>query len=329
MAYSELTALASEYPPGSQDALLELAERYRLRNEREILELAAIAADIADHDIHPDWGLEPDDNPQILEAFRKANPSVPVESLIDKSQVQIEGYINNTKGKYFEVLVRDRLNEERTLGELLLEPGQVARLANRQNEPGWDLEIVDQHDNRVRGISLKAHKDMDDIREALDKYEDFPVAVPDNLDSTSNEVLGTGISFEHLTGNTKEQVEEWAEGTIKDAFDKTLEFTWDVIPVGSALVVVVIEGRQCLTGRATLRQAALSGGRRLIRPTIYSNLATALATTGLGSAAIPAVMGVRLAERRLTGQINLRSNLEDRTADLEFAFSPDYQEAPK
>ncbi len=195
MAYSELTAIAGDYPPGSQDALLELAERYRLRNEHEILELAAIAADIAIDDI-TNLGLEPGDNPQLVEAFRLANPSVALESLVGKSQDQIDGYVNNTKGKYFEVLVRDRLNKEKTLGELHLEPGQVAHLADRQNEPGWDLEIVDQHGARDEQIQLKATKTMEPVWTALRENPKIPVAVPDNLDSTSDEVLGTGVSFE-------------------------------------------------------------------------------------------------------------------------------------
>ena len=37
-----LTALAEEYPPQSRDALLALAEKFRIRNEKEVLEIAAL-----------------------------------------------------------------------------------------------------------------------------------------------------------------------------------------------------------------------------------------------------------------------------------------------
>ena len=328
MAYPELTSLAGGYPAGSQDALLELAERYRLRNEREILELAAIAADIAIDDII-NLGLQPEVNPQLREAFRLQYPTVDLESLVGISDDSLTGYINGVKGKYFEVLVRNRLNAGETLGELRLDLGQMARLAEDEYQEDWDLEIVDQYDEIDEQIQLKATKTMAPVWKALRENPKIPVAVPDNLDSTSEEVLGTGLSFERLTNETEEQMDDLADGALENVLHHATEFAVDVIPIGSALVVVVIEGRQYLTGRATLRQAARSGGQRLARSTAYGTLGTALAATGLGAAAIPPVMGVRLAERRLTGQINLRSNLEDRTADLQFAFNRSHQEAPK
>lgn len=357
MAYSELTALARGYPPESQDALLELAERYRLRNEHEILELAAIAADITIDDIvnlglEPDTDtadladdaiidrpLEPDTTRQLLEAFRRYT-NKDIDSLAHLSSADLQSYKDSLKGHYFEVMLRDRLNSGETLGELKLDVGQYARLAPPGKE-GWDLEIINRRGVVIEELQLKATKDMGEVTKALNKFKNFRVAVPDNLDSKSDKVLGTGVSFQQLTDGTNEQVDAWAEGSITNsvnnaewseealdnALDNATEFAVDIIPIGSALAVVAIEGRQYLTGRATLRQAARSGGQRLARSTAYGTLGTALAATGLGAAAIPAVMGVRLAERRLTGQINLRSNLEDRTADLEFAFSRSHQEA--
>ena len=63
-------------------------------------------------------------------------------------------------------------------------------------------------------------------------------------------------------------------------------------------------------------QAMRRGGKRLGRASAYSGIGTALAATGLGLAAIPVVMGLRVAENRVATQINLGDNLASRTAEL-------------
>ena len=338
MAYSELIDIAGDYPAATQDALLELAERYRRRNEREILELAAIAADIAIDDIinlgsQPDTNileLEPDTNPQLLEALRRYTDKDP-DSLVGQSAEYLEGFKNGVKGIYFEVLVRDRLNAGETLGELKLELGQYARLGPPSQE-GWDLEIIDRQGDLVDHLQLKATTYMSKVNEALRKYEHFRVVVPEEIDSTSYDIISTGIPHEDIeqptTAQVEEwsggkitgaQVEEWSEGAIADSLDDAAELVVDIIPVTSALVIVVIEGRRWLTGRATLKEATRSGGGRLALSTAYGGIGTALSAAGLGAAAIPVVMGIRLARSRLSGRINLQSNLETRTAELQFA----------
>ena len=345
MAYGELTAIAGDYPSASQDALLELAESYRRRNEREILELAAIAADIAaddiislgleqDTDIAADdiipLGLEQDTNRQLLEAYRRYT-NKDFDSLVGQSTEYLENFRNGLKGIYFEVLVRDRLNSGETLGELKLDDGQYARLGP-PSQNGWDLEIIDRHGDPVEKLQLKATTYMSEVKEALKKYEDFRVVVPEELDSTADDIISTGIPHEDIeqptTAQVEEwsggeitgaQVEEWSEGVIADSLDDAAELVVDIIPVTSALVIVVIEGRRWLTGRATLKEATRSGGGRLALSTAYGGIGTALSAAGLGAAAIPVVMGIRLARSRLSGRINLQSNLETRTAELQFA----------
>ena len=318
MAYGELTAIAGDYPSASQDALLELAESYRRRNEREILELAAIAADIAADDIIS-LGLEPDTNRQLLEAYRRYT-NKDFDSLVGQSAEYLEKFRDGLKGIYFEVLVRDRLNAGETLGELKLDNGQYARLGPPSKE-GWDLEIIDRQGDLVENLQLKATTAMKPVRDALKEYEDFRVVVPEELDSTADDIIGTSIPHEDIEQPTTAQVEEWSEGAIADSVDNAaeLELLVDIIPVTSALVIVVIEGRRWLTGRATLKEATRSGGGRLARSTAYGGIGTVLSATGLGAAAIPVVMGIRLAHNRLAGQINLQSNLQTRTAELQLA----------
>ena len=268
---------------------------------------------------------EPEPDRQLMESFRRQYPNVELDSLVGRDDDSIEGFVNGVKGKYFEVPVRDRLNAGETVGELQLETGQVARLALKSNQAGWDLEIVDRNGEMLEQLQPKARQDMSGIYKALDEH-DFRVLVPDHIDSTSEEVIGTDISLEQITEDTNEQLSEFSEGTIKNAVDvaaETVEPAWDIIPLGSALVIGVSEGRRYVMGRTTLQESMKSVGRRSARAITYHTVGAALSATGLGIVSIPIVMGARVAESRITGAVDLAENLVTRTDDLNtLEFAP-------
>lgn len=313
MTHDELAAVSAEYPPRQRVELLALAEEYRRRSERDVLELAAISADIGVDDLI-NLGLEPESNSQLLKAFELQYPNVDLESLVGRSSESLDGFVNGVKGKYFEVLVEERLNAGETVGELQLEPGQVARLAESPTQRGWDLEIVDRNGETVEEIQLKATEDLSYVKGALEGG--YRVAVPEEMDSELDGIVGTNISHSMLEETTEEQIAELSEDAISNALDIAAEFAVDVIPVTSALIIGVTEGRHYLMGRATLRDTMRSGGKRLRRASAYGAIGSALSATGLGLAAIPVVMGMRVGETRVTARINLGDNLQGRTAEL-------------
>ena len=313
MPHDELAAVSAEYPPRQRVELLALAEEYRRRSERDVLELAAISADIGVDDLI-NLGLEPESNSQLLKAFELQYSNVDLESLVGRSSESLDGFVNGVKGKYFEVLVEERLNAGETVGELQLEPGQVARLAESPTQRGWDLEIVDRNGETVEEIQLKATEDLSYVKGALEGG--YRVAVPEEVDSELDGIVGTNISHSMLEETTEEQIAELSEDAISNALDIAAEFAVDVIPVTSALIIGVTEGRHYLMGRATLRDTMRSGGKRLGRASAYGAIGSALSATGLGLAAIPVVMGMRVGETRVTARINLGDNLQGRTAEL-------------
>ena len=176
--------------------------------------------------ISPIWGLELEANPQLQEAFKSQYPNVELDSLVGRSSEELEGFVNGVKGKYFEVLVKDRLNNERVLGELQLEPGQKAELAESPNQPGWDLKIVDQHGETVEQIQAKATTSMSPVRKALEENPEFRVAVPDNLDSTSSDVVGTDISWDELNRTTAEQIGSFPRAQLPMPFKLPPSSAW-------------------------------------------------------------------------------------------------------
>ena len=203
MGHEEIQAVAESYSPQERQSLLGLAAEYRRRNEREVLELGALAADVSADDVL-NLGLEPESNPQLLEAFRLQYPRVAekllkgaskdeledagylreqlAELLRGESEDELGGWERGVKGKYFEVLVRDRLNDGESVGELSLEPGQVARLAESPTQQGWDVEIVNQDGTLDEALQLKATESMTYVKTALDENPDIRVVVPSELE---------------------------------------------------------------------------------------------------------------------------------------------------
>ena len=312
MGYEELRTLAESYPPQERDALFEFAQEYRSRDEREVLEVAAIAADVSLDNVL-NLGLEPEANPQFLEAFRLQFPNSTLEDLRGQSPEQLQGSVNGVKGKYFEVLVRDRLNAGERLGELELQPGQTAHLAESSTQPGWDLRIENEDGSVDELLQLKATDSMSYVKGALDEHPDIRIAVPSEIDDASDEIVGTGISNDQLEGITRAQIDEEGESRLEDLADHAAEGVVDSIPFVSMVTTGVIEGRNVLTGRSTLRESLRRGAKRTGRAAAYDAVGTALGFTGVG---IPVVVGLRLIEGRVTRLVALGDNLESRTLEI-------------
>ena len=312
-----LTALAKQYPQQSRDAVLALAEIYRIRNEKEVLELAALAADIGLDDLL-NLGLEPEINPQLIEALDKY-PTIK-EALLATGELN-QGQINNIKGKYFETLVEYRLNEGEAVGELQLAPGQTARLAESASQKGWDLQIIDENGQPVQHLQLKATEDMSYVKRAIEDNPDYRVVVPAEMDGAPDEILGTDISHaglkeEATADNVREQSNEQMEGALENSAHVSAEVAFDAVPLGSLAVLVTIGGYRYLTGQATLREVASNSNRSLRRAVVWSAVGSGLAATGLGVGAIPATVALRVASTRVSAQRAFGDGLARRVREL-------------
>ena len=197
MSYQHLQSLAQSYSPGNSTRLLQLAKGYARRREQEILDIASVAANVSVNSVL-NLGLEPEMNPSLETAFALQYPNKDFNFLEGKSEEYLNGIVNQIKGKYFEVLVRDRLNSGERLGELMLSQGQKAVLAESLTQPGWDLKIINEDGSTAELLQLKATKSMAYIKEAFDKYPDIRIATPSEVDGTAEQLLQTNISNEEI-----------------------------------------------------------------------------------------------------------------------------------
>ena len=212
------------------------------------------------------------------------------------------------------MLVCARLNAGERLGELQLQPGQSARLAESSTQPGWDLRIENEDRSIDELLQLKATESMGYVKEALVKHPDIRVVVPSEVDDSADDILGTDISNEQLDNIAQAQIGEMGESAVDDILEKGTEAAFDSIPFVSMIATGVIEGSSVLTGRSTLRESFRRGAKRMGRAGVYSAIGVALAPTGVG---VPVVMGIRTAEGRMTSRAALANHLESRTLEME------------
>ena len=314
---NSLQQLAEYYPARARSSLADLANHYEHRSQQDILEIAAIAADVS-ADTILNLGLEPESNPLIAEAFRLQYPNVEQDGLVGFSEERLSGLANGIKGKYFEVLVRDRLNSGESLGELRLGPGQIASLAESPTQEGWDLQIRNVEDGSlVEQIQLKASTSMSYIKTALDRYPDIRVAVPSEVDGVKDEILRTDISDNDLSEAVNRQLGEQSEDALTDMLDRSAEWAFDAVPIVSGILVAVTEGRLMLIGRSSLDESLLRGARRLGRSAGFSTLGATLVALDAGILSVPTTTAARIAWARLTNRIASGEYLEMKTLEIQ------------
>lgn len=317
MSYEQLRTIAEKYPIQGKNALPQLAGEYHRRHEREILDLAAIAADISVDDI-VNLRLEPEANPQLLETLHRlgySEDSFDSLATIEANSIKF----NEIKGVYFEFIVRDKLNAGERIGDIQLAPGESAYLAESTNQPGWDVEVVDQSGETVEQVQLKATESMRPIREALERYPDIRVIAPQELEDEAagmDELLSTDITNENLKNTVDMQLSELSEDAITDILHQGVETAFDAIPFASAALIGMTETGQVLMGRSTVEESLKRGKARLGRSSAYTVIGAGLSAVDAGIISVPTVMALRVAEGRVRHRAAMGEHLEEKTQEI-------------
>ena len=323
MGYIELQDLGHRYPPQDKDALMELSGDYERRYRREILDLAAIAAE----GVQNFWnlGLEPEADPQVWEAFQLQYPNETIDSLRESiaNSADPEGTINGwergIRGKYFEILVRDELKAGESVGDIKLGPGEDAVLAENPTMKGWDINIVGEDGNSIRKVSLKAVQDFDDVEDALNEYPQYPVMTTGDheAEAMANEMVSTtGHNREDLIEIVSGQIDEATEGVAEDLAEQGLEAAFDSIPFASLPIIAGTEIWNMRKNGRSFKEALRMSRRRLRRAGAYSAIEAAVNSTPAAPVSIPITMALRLAQARIGQRVAQDNHMEEKTQEI-------------
>ena len=131
----------------------------------------------------------------------------------------------------------------------------------------------------------------------------------------ADEILQTDITHESVRSMTQGQVEELGESARANFLDQSAELALDMVPILPAIMITVTEGRAVISGSATLQMSLIRGAKRLGRATAYNALGMGLSAL-IGPAAMPTVMGVRIAEQRFGHQMAMGELLRSKTEEV-------------
>lgn len=252
-------------------------------------------------------------SPQIKEAFESANPNADISSLSDVSGDEIAGYISNTKGKYFEILIRDGLNNGESFGDIALIDGQKAVLAESITQPGWDLQILNSDGTIDTALQLKATSSLGYIKEALGKYPDIDILSTSeifNSDNISDDLFNSGISNEDITEATTVPFENLVDSNLTD-------FLENVLPILPFVIISVSEGRKYFVHKKAFDAVFRDFTYRSIKTgTAMAAGSLVFAITDSGLVSIPTAILVRLSFDRVSNLTKIINNIISKTSEL-------------
>ena len=294
---NRLRLLASKYarsgdrPAG--EAFQQAFRRFLKANRESLLDITVAAASV-----QISLGDGPQDvDPLLLKAIHDTNPTLNETNLFVLDGEALQGAVNTAKGKYFEYLVVDKLNQGQQVGPLLLEPGQQAVLAESMTQPGWDLRIVDEHGAAVEYLQLKATDSVAYIRSALERYPDIQILATGEV-AHSGLVLDSGISDQTLRAHVGAGVDA-ADMSLTESF---LDHFNPLLPLAA---MALYEGYRLSVGTKSMDAFKMALARRSQRIVSTQLIGATVYALGGGYLAIPAALAGGLIFDRTVNQAAL------------------------
>lgn len=198
----------------------------------------------------------------VIEAIRRSTndlkeASIPeiAEFIGAKNPAQADGFFNNVKGIYHELIFAEaeNLDGDAVTAEVFLET----------NHPGADVMFIS--DGRIiQEVQLKATYDPHYVREHLMKYPETEVLATEEVARKLSGVESSGFSNEELTKNIEDVREELAAGSVENVVDGVET---------SVLVSAAVQAHDILRGQRELdektlknlmQDGAVGGGAALI-----------------------------------------------------------------
>jgi hypothetical protein len=302
MNSSRLNSLASKYaragdlPAG--EAFHNAFRRYLKANRESLLDIIVAAASV-----HFSIGDGPQDlDPFLLKAIHDTNPSMTDDRLFALDGDALQGAVNTAKGKYFEYMVVEKLNQGQQVGPLLLEPGQQAMLAESMTQPGWDLRIVDEHGDVVEYLQLKATDSVSYIRSALERYSDIQILATDEV-ANSGLALDSGITDEELRAHVEMGVDT-LDVSLTETF---LDHFHPLLPLAA---MVLYEEHRLWVGQQSMDAFKMALARRSQRIVVTQSIGAAVYALDGGLLSIPAAIAGGLMFDRTINQAAIATSYE-------------------
>jgi hypothetical protein len=303
--------------------LRQLYARYVKGREASVLDAAAATAalDVLAFGDQVDTGAI---TPQMDEAYRLAFSNVATRMTLgerfaelgDSSEDARRGFLSSLKGKYFEVIVKDRFNDGLSTGDLVPGPGQTAQLATDPTQPGWDLRIVNADGSTDELLQLKATDSLKPISDALADSPGFRVLA---TDEGADQALNNLLNSENVlrSGVSDAQLESEVETPVEPLLDSQLEDFLEVVAPGLPFVLIGFsEGAKVMMGRQAFQEAAHRSLERATKTGAAMAVGGLAVLVGAGVISLPATFFTRIGIDRYRIHAGLSRQLSANTRSI-------------
>src|SRR5690606_24648831 len=226
--------------------------------------------------------------PQMEEAFSLGFPNMEISDLATMSSEHLNGVISNWKGKLFEIDVRDKLNNGEIVGDIFLENGQTAFIADKINQPGWDLQILNSDGTIANELQLKATDSLSYVNQAFERYPDIDIISTNEIALFNNKLINSGISNSEVEASITEPMQNLFDTATENVVES-------ILPILPFLIIAGTEGRKYFIGRQKFDESISKVFDRGIKTGVslgVGSLAMYLTDSGLFS--IPATILTRI-----------------------------------
>ena len=234
-------------------------------------------------------------NPQMRRSFALLFPGEdPEERLsalngLGPDDPRVRAIVNPWKGKYFEVINEERLNNGGEIAGISLKGGQRAVLAEDLNQPGHDLEILNEEGTVGDVLQLKATESIAYARKAIERYPDIKVVSTDEVAGINpvDNILPSGINVKELNEDLFEPMKAIFDGSLE-------EMAEHVLPGLPFVLIATTEGAHVLMGRQAFQQAVERGLQRGAKTGAAMAAGTLAVLAGAGVFSLPTAFLTRL-----------------------------------
>ncbi|WP_304038436.1 hypothetical protein [Mesonia mobilis] len=246
--------------------------------------------------------------PQMEEAFKLSFPNKELSDLGDMTSEQLEGVVNNWKGKYFEVLLRDELNAGEQIGSLVLEDGQLVKLSENLNEPGWDLQILNADGTIAQEIQAKASENISYVKEALERY-DYDVITTSEISNFSERINTSNFADSTLETEISSPIEALFDSNAMNIIE-------EVAPALPFIIITVSEGRKVMVGKQTLQAGFQKSTSRGLKTGASMSAAYIAGVLFGGAIAVPVGIATKLSIDRFRNNSSIAEEMEETNRKL-------------
>lgn len=239
--FMEIEILKAKYKTYKNSSLKDLYKHYIAKRENALIDSISGALGLNAIFLSDRIDYESITH-QMEEAFSLSFPNMEISDLEEMPSKQLIGILSNWKGKLFEIKVRDKLNNGENVGDIFLENEQTAIIADKINQPGWDLQILNSDGTIANELQLKATDSLSYVNQAFEKYPDIDIISTNEIALLNDKLMNSGVSNSEVRASITDPMQNLFDSATENIIES-------ILPALPFLIIAGTEGRKYFIGR--------------------------------------------------------------------------------